>query len=525
MSFISLLLVANVVLVISTSIGNWIRQSINMHIASRVKVSLLSNYISKLLKLPVSFFENKLVGDILQRSLDYERLQSFIMNSAFTIILAILNILVFGVILFIYKPSLFFIFIFGSLLYIIWTFLFWNVRKKMDIQYFSLQAKNNSHWIEILTNINEIKNNNYEKGKRWKWEKLQVKLYDVGIKLLNVNQVESLGSSLINTLKDVSLTFFSAYLVIQGEITIGMLIAIQYILGQLRNPLTEVINFIKSYQIAYISFIRMNEVNQVPEEQDNDVNNNIIFPKNKSLILKNVYFKYNNSSPFVLNNISLVIPEGKITAIVGESGSGKSTLLKILMRLYTQTSGEYYIGETNVSNVSLKVWRDRIGVVNQDGDVFKDSIKNNIVLGSDFNNELFHKAVESSNILKDIEKLPKGFNTVMGENGRGLSQGQKQRVMIARALYKNPEYLFFDEATNALDSINESKVVNNLGKEYEGKTVIIVAHRLSTIKNADQIIVMHNGKIAEVGNHSDLIKNKGAYFQIFTNQISINNIL
>ena len=269
----------------------------------------------------------------------------------------------------------------------------------------------------------------------------------------------------------------------------------------------------------------MNEVNQVPEEQDNDVNNNIIFPTNKSLILKNVYFKYNNSSPFVLNNISLVIPEGKITAIVGESGSGKSTLLKILMRLYTQTSGEYYIGETNVSNVSLKVWRDRIGVVNQDGDVFKDSIKNNIVLGSDFNNELFHKAVESSNILKDIEKLPKGFNTVMGENGRGLSQGQKQRVMIARALYKNPEYLFFDEATNALDSINESKVVNNLGKEYEGKTVIIVAHRLSTIKNADQIIVMHNGKIAEVGNHSDLIKNKGAYFQIFTNQISINNIL
>lgn len=525
MSFITLLLVANIVLVVSTAIGNWIRQSINMHIASRVKVSLLSNYISKLLKLPVSFFENKLVGDILQRSLDYERLQSFIMNSAFSIILALLNILVFGIILFIYKPSLFFIFIFGSLLYILWTLLFWNIRKKMDIQYFSLQAKNNSHWIEILSNINEIKNNNYEKGKRWKWEKLQVKLYEVGIKLLNVNQAESLGSNLITTLKDVSLTFYSAYLVIQGEITIGMLIAIQYILGNLRNPLSEVINFIKSYQTAAISFIRMNEVSQIPEEQDIEVINNIVFPSNKSLVLKNVYFQYSNSSPYVLNNISLVIPEGKVTAIVGESGSGKSTLLKILMRLYTQTSGEFYIGETNVSNISLKVWRDKIGVVNQEGDVFKDSIKNNIILGNEFNSESFQKAVVSSNILRDIEKMPKGFSTVMGENGRGLSQGQKQRVMIARALYKNPEYLFFDEATNALDSINESKVVDNLGKEYEGKTAVIVAHRLSTIKNADQIIVMHNGKIAEIGRHEDLIKNNGIYFQIFTNQISFNNIL
>ena len=525
MSFISVLLVANVILIISTSIGTWIRQSINMHIASRVKVSLLSNYISKLLKLPVNFFENKLVGDILQRSLDYERLQSFIMNSAFAIILALLNILVFGVILFIYKPSLFFIFLFGSVLYVIWTLLFWNIRKKMDIQYFSLQAKNNSHWIEILTNINEIKNNNYEKGKRWKWEKLQVKLYDVGIKLLNVNQAESLGSNLITTLKDVSLTFYSAYLVIQGEITLGMLIAIQYILGNLRNPLAEVINFIKSYQIAYISFIRMNEVNQVPEEQDIEVLNNIVFPSNKSLVLKNIFFRYSNSSPYVLNNISLIIPEGKITSIVGESGSGKSTLLKILMRLYTQSSGEFLIGETNVNNVSLKLWRDKIGVVNQDGDVFKDSIKNNIVLGSEFDNEAFHKAVVSSNILKDIEKLPKGFNTVMGENGRGLSQGQKQRVMIARALYKNPEYLFFDEATNALDSINESKVVSNLGKEYEGKTAIIVAHRLSTIKNADQIVVMKDGKIAEIGKHEDLIKNNGAYFQIFTNQLGLNNVL
>ena len=520
MSFITLLLIANIVLVISTSIGNWIRQSINMHIASRVKISLLSNYILKLLKLPLNFFENKLVGDILQRALDYERLQNFIMNSAFSIILAILNIFIFGIILYIYNPTLSLMFFVGAIIYILWTLLFWNVRKKMDIQYFSLQAKNNSHWIEILTNIQEIKNNNYEKGKRWKWEKLQVKLYEVGLKLLNVNQIEQLGSNLISTLKDVALTFYAAYLVINGEITIGMLIAIQFILGQLRAPLLEVIRFITSYQIAYISFIRMNEVNQVPEEQDPDVLNNVTFPHNRTLSLRNVSFKYGKSSPAILNNISIEIPEGKVTAIVGESGSGKSTLLKILMRLYNPTVGEYYIGDTNVSNISLKIWRDKIGVVNQDGDVFKDSIKNNIILGNEFNKDSFFKAVSSSNILSDIEKLPKGFNTVMGENGRGLSQGQKQRIMIARALYKNPEYLFFDEATNALDSINESKVVSNLKEEYEGKTVVIVAHRLSTIQKADQIIVLKNGRIIESGTHDKLLSYKGLYLQLFNNQFS-----
>ncbi|WP_293955976.1 MULTISPECIES: peptidase domain-containing ABC transporter [unclassified Sphingobacterium] len=519
LNFITLLSAATVILVISSSIGTWISQSLNMHIAARIKISLLSNYILKLFKLPVTFFENKLVGDVLQRSMDYERLQNFIMNSAFGIILSLLNIIVFGSILYFYTPSLSIIFLFGSILYILWTFLFWNVRKKMDIRYFDLLAKNNSHWIETLTNIQDIKLNNYEKGKRWKWEKLQIKLYETNIKLLNVSQIEKIGGDLINTLKDVILTYFTAYLVITGEMTIGMMVAIQFILGQLRAPLAEVIQFITSYQSAYISFIRMNEVNQIREEQDPEILNNLFFPLNKELIVNNLSYRYTGQNSPVLLNLSFVVPEGKFTAIVGESGSGKSTLLKILTRLYEPSAGEYLLGKANISNVSLKLWRDNIGVVSQECSMFNDSIRNNIILDLEFDNDKFYKAVSCSNILPDVERMPKGFNTMIGENGKGLSQGQKQRIMIARALYREPDYLFFDEATNGLDSINEVKVLSNINQFYPGKTIIIVAHRLSTIKSADQIIVLNKGTIVEIGKHEILLNNKRYYSQLYNTQM------
>jgi len=521
MSFIQLLLIANVILVLSTSAGNWIRQSINMHISQRVKVSLLSNYIIKLLRLPMKFFENKLIGDILQRAMDYERLESFLMNSAFSIILAFLNLLVFGIILTVYEPLLFWIFFIGSALYVGWVLFFWNIRKKMDIQYFSLMAQNHSHWIEMLSNIQDIKNNNYEQGKRWRWEKVQVKLYHVAIKLLGVDQAEQVGSNLINTLRDVALTFYSAILVIDGHITFGMLIAVQYIIGQLKGPVSEVVSFISSYQLAMISYVRMAEVDRIEEEETDEVASNTFFPSSKSLTLKNVSFKYHSSGAYIVSNVSMLIPQGKITAIVGSSGSGKSTLMKILLRLYKPITGEFLIGSSNSQNVSLKKWRESIGVVNQDSEVFKDTILNNIVLGKgDFDKDVFLKSVEIANIKNDIEKLPLGYNTLMGENGRGLSEGQKQRVLIARAIYKNPDYLFFDEATNSLDSHNENIVVNNLNKAYEGKTVVIAAHRLATIKNADQILVMKDGKIVEKGNHTILIQKKGEYFKLFESQIS-----
>lgn len=521
LGFIQLLLIANVILVVSTSVGNWIRQTINMHISQRIKTSLLSNYIMKLLKLPLSFFENKLVGDILQRVMDYERIERFLMNSAFSIFLAALNLLVFGVILVIYNSILFWIFLIGSILYVLWVLLFWNIRKKMDLQYFSLMALNHSHWIEMLSNIQDIKNNNYEQGKRWRWEKVQVKIYHTATRLLSVNQSEMIGSNLINTLRDVALTFYSAMLVIDGEITFGMLIAVQYIIGQLKGPVSEVVNFISSYQSAKISYSRMNEVDRIEEEETDEVALNSFFPSSKTISFNNIIFRYNNNSRPVINNISVIIPEGKTTAIVGGSGSGKSTFIKLLLRLYKPSSGEMLIGSSNSLNVSLKEWRGRIGVVTQDNQMFKDTILNNIILGKgEFIKEQFIEAVRIANINEDIEKLPLGYNTLIGENGRGLSEGQKQRIFIARAIYKNPDYLFFDEATNALDSYNEKIVVKNLQEQNQGKTVIIAAHRLATIKNAHQILVMKDGRIVEVGNHETLLKKQGEYYKLFESQLS-----
>lgn len=518
-NFIVLLLIANVVLVISVSIGNWIRQSINIHISSRIKISILSNYIIKLLKLPLAYFENKLVGDIFQRALDYDRMENFIMNSAFSIILSFFNLFVFGIILFIYQPILLFVFLLGAVLYVSWTLFFWNIRKKMDFEFFALKSKNNSHWIELLTHIEEIKNNNYEQGKRWSWERIQVKLYRINLRILKINQIDSVGSNLISTLSDIALTFLTVYFVIEGEITLGMMIAVQYILGQLKSPLSAIIQFISSYQTAYISFIRINESSSIPDEQ---VEKNIYhrkLPERKSLILKNVYYKYNSSPKNTLNNINLIIPQGKITAIVGASGSGKSTLLKILSRLYVPTSGDYMIGNVNMASVDLGVWRDRLGVVNQNSDVFKETIKENIILGKEYEIDKFYDIIKIVNLLDELESLPAGFNTLMGENGRGLSEGQKQRIMIARALYKNPDYLFLDEATNSLDSINESILVNNLNEIFEGKTVVLVAHRLATIKNADNIIVLDKGNIVEIGNEKDLLLRKGYYFRLIQNQM------
>jgi ATP-binding cassette subfamily B protein len=518
-NFITLLLIANIVLVISVSFGNWIRQSINIHISSRIKISILSNYIIKLLKLPLAYFENRLVGDILQRALDYDRMENFIMNSAFSIVLAFFNLLVFGVILFIYQPILLFVFLLGAILYITWTLFFWNVRKKMDFEFFTLKAKNNSHWIELLTHIEEIKNNNYEQGKRWSWERVQVKLYHINLKILKIDQIDSVGSNLINTLSDITLTFLTVYFVIEGEITLGMMIAVQYILGQLKSPLSAIIQFISSYQIAYISFIRINESSNIPDEQLEESIYHRTLPEVKSLTLKKVYFAYNNVSKNTLSNINLTIQQGKITAIVGASGSGKSTLLKILSRLYVPNSGDYFIGNTNMSSVDLGIWRDKLGVVNQNSDVFKETIKENIILGSEYDIDKFYEVIKRVNLLDEIESMPAGFNTLMGENGRGLSEGQKQRIMIARALYKNPDYLFLDEATNSLDSINESILVKNLNEIFEGKTVVIVAHRLATIKNADNIIVLDKGEIVEIGNEKELLSRKGFYYRLIQNQI------
>lgn len=521
LDFINLVLLANITIIVAVLLSNMVRDWILLHITSRVNVSLISDYLIKLMKLPVTFFENKLVGDILQRANDHERIRSFLMNSSLSIIFSTLTLIVFSVILCLYNTLIFFIFVFGSILFIAWILLFLKFRKKMDWEYFDLVSKNQSYWVETIECIQDIKINNYEKKKRWKWEAIQAKLYKVNQRLLKINNTQNLGAQFINQLTNLFITFFCAKAVLKGEITFGVMISTQFIIGMLNAPILQFVSFIQSFQSAQISFLRLNEIHQLQEEEENPIGNNIELPEHKSLIIRNVSFQYNRNSNAVLRNINLIIPQGRVTAFVGDSGSGKTTLLKLILRLYQPSAGEISIGNLNIQNVNLRQWRDRCGAVMQDGKIFSDTILNNIVLDDDnINYDKLKKAVITANISNEIEALPEGYQTMMGETGRGLSGGQKQRLLIARALYKDPDYLFFDEATNSLDVINEQKIVTALDNVFKNKTVVVVAHRLSTIRKADQIVVLKNGSIVEVGNHTSLMGNeKGHYYQLVKTQM------
>jgi ATP-binding cassette subfamily B protein len=522
LKFINVVLIANICIVISIMLSNAVRNWILLHVTSRINIAIISDYLIKLMKLPITFFENKLVGDILQRANDHERIRSFIMNNGLNMIFSTMTFVVFGIILSIYNTAIFLIFLFGSIIYILWTLAFIRIRKKLDWEYFDLVSKDQSYWVETISGMQDIKINNYETAKRWKWEKNQVKLHRVNTRVLSITDTQNLGAQFIDTLKNLCITFYCAKAVIAGEITFGVMISTQFIIGMLNGPVIQFIQFIISAQFAQISFLRLNEIHQLKEEEDETVNNSIELPSKKTIVLKNVSFQYSPNSPLTIKNLTMVIPEGKVTAIVGDSGSGKTTLLKLLLRLYEPTYGEISVGGMNIVNVSLKQWRERCGAVMQDGKIFNDTILNNIILGDEHvNYELLRHAVETANIAHEIESLPSGYQTVMGELGRGLSGGQKQRILIARALYKNPDYLFFDEATNSLDAINEQKIVNSLEHVFQGKTVIIIAHRLSTIRKADQIIVLRDGQIMEVGNHESLVKREGRYYELISTQSEI----
>ena len=521
LDFIDLVLIANIVIIVSILLSNMIRDWILLHITSRVNISLISDYLIKLMKLPITFFENKLIGDILQRAQDHERIRDFIMNNSLNFIFSILTFFIFGVILFIYNPILFLIYLSGSSLFILWVLFFLRFRKKLDWEYFDIHTKNQSYWVETIGSIQDIKINNYEKQKRWKWEAIQVRMFKIDQKILRITNAQNLGAQFINQLTNLFITFYCAKAVIRGEITFGVMISTQFIIGMLNGPIMQFISFIQSAQYAKISFLRLNEIHELEEEEENETNNNIKLPEDKNLLLRNVSFQYSRNGNYILNNISMVIPEGKVTAIVGDSGSGKTTLLKLILRLYKPTHGELKIGNLNIQNVSLKQWRNSCGAVMQDGKIFNDTIQNNIVLDDEnINYDRLKKAVTTANIATEIEAMPKGYQTMMGESGRGLSGGQKQRILIARALYKDPDYLFFDEATNSLDVINEQKIVTALEEIFKNKTVIVVAHRLSTIRKADQIIVLKNGFITEVGNHDSLMtRENGHYYQLVKTQI------
>lgn len=518
--FINMVLVGNICILVSIMMFSTIRDWVLMHITARVNIALISDYLIKLMKLPVTFFENKLLGDILQRAQDHERIRSFIMNNSLSLVFSSFTFLIFSIILFIYNSVIFYIFIAGSLLYTIWVMAFLTIRKKLDWQYFELVSLNQSYWVETVSAIQDIKLYNYERTRRWRWEEIQAKLYKVNKRVLAVTNLQNLGAQFIENIKNMSITFFCATAVVSGNITFGMMISTQFILGMLNGPLVQFIGFIVSAQYAKISFYRMNEIRQLDDEEALlSIGSSMILPQNKSLVLQNVMFQYAQHLPYVIQGVNLVIPENKVTAIVGASGCGKSTLLKLLIRLYKPSYGNISMGQMDVSAINLRKWREMCGVVMQDGHVFSDTIRNNIVLDDEnIDSDHLIKCCQMAQILGDIEQMPRGFDTEVGEQGRGLSGGQKQRLLIARALYHKPTYLFLDEATNALDSVNEQLIVNSLNSVFKDKTVVVIAHRLSTIRNAHQIVVMDRGRVVELGNHETLINHKGLYYKMVMSQ-------
>lgn len=515
-----MVLIGNISILLSVTVFNVVRDWILLHITSRVNIALISDYLIKLMKLPVTFFENKLLGDILQRAHDHERIRSFIMNNSLSLIFSMLTFILFGVILLIYNVIIFYIFLTGSILYVLWVLLFLNIRKKLDWEYFELVSKDQSYWVETVSSIQDIKIYNYEKHRRWKWEEIQASLYKVNKRVLNVTNSQNLGAQFIESIKNMAIVFYCASAVIKGDITFGIMISTQFIIGMLNGPLIQFINFVVSAQYAKISFLRMNEIRQLEDEEELlSIGSTSILPECRDITLENVIFQYAINSTLVLKNIYLRIPQNKVTAIVGGSGSGKSTLLKLLVRLYKPSYGEIKMGGMNVSTINLRKWREMCGVVMQDGKLFSDTIVNNIVLDDEhINYERLHEVCRVAQIEEEVNSMPKGFETMIGETGRGLSGGQKQRLLIARALYRNPNFLFLDEATNSLDVINERKIVDALNAAFQDRTVIVIAHRLSTIRNADQIVVLHQGSVAEIGNHESLMEKKGYYYSLVSSQ-------
>lgn len=522
-NFINMVLIGNICILISVMVFNVLRDWILMHITARVNVALISDYLIKLMKLPVTFFENKLLGDILQRAHDHERIRSFIMNNSLALVFSSLTFVLFSIILLYYNPTIFLIFISGSLLYVLWVLLFLKIRKKLDWEYFEIISRDQSYWVETVNAISDIKIYNYEKHRRWKWEEIQAGLYRVNKRVQSVTNIQNLGAQFIESVKNMAIVFFCATAVIRGDITFGVMISTQFIIGMLNGPLVQFINFVISAQYAKISFLRMNEIRQLKDEDELlSVGGTSILPEKKDLTVENVMFRYTATSPLVLKNIYLHIPENKVTAIVGGSGSGKSTLLKLLIRLYQPTYGDIKMGGMNVNAINLREWRSLCGVVMQDGRLFSDTILNNIVLEDEhIDYTRLHESCRIAQIEDEINSMPKGYDTVIGETGRGLSGGQKQRLLIARALYRNPQYLFLDEATNSLDTLNERRIVDALTAAFERRTVMVVAHRLSTIRNADQIVVMHEGKIVEVGDHPHLMEHHGYYYRLVASQAEV----
>ncbi len=525
LNFIQIVLAAQLMLLFSQTIVEFIRSRILLHISTRINISLLSGFWSKLLKLPMQFFDSKHPGDIIQRIGDHHRIESFLTGTALNTFFSVFNLILFSFVLLNYNSTVFLIFACGSVLYLFWIRVFLRYRRQLDYKKFAISAKENNATMQLVYGMQEIKLNNAENTYRWAWEGLQAGLFKLNFESLSLNQYQQIGAFFINQGKNVLITFIVAKLVIEAKLTMGMMLAIQYIIGQLNSPIEQLIGFTQQAQDAKISLERLNDIHALDDEEPTHKQFNHFLPEENSIHIKNLSFTYPGAgNEPVLRNINLAIQEGKVTAIVGTSGSGKTTLVKLLLRFYDSYKGDIYLNKTNFKTISPKFWRSISGAVMQDSFVFNDNIRKNITVADDkIDEQRLIQACKTANILEFIETLPLGFYTKLGAEGNGISGGQKQRLAIARAVYKNPQFLFFDEATNSLDANNEKVILENLQQFFNNKTVIVVAHRLSTVKNADKIIVMDCGEIAEEGTHSELILKKGKYFELVKNQLELGN--
>ena len=522
LSIITLILIAQLMLLIGATSVRMVNNWITLHISTRVSISLISDFLIRLVKSPMEFFDHKKIGDTVQRIGDHDRIENFITTQSLSLLYSIITLVVFSIVMLTYNVKIFIVFLAFSTVYFVWLLIFMKKRKVLDYKFFGISSASQGATYQLISGIQEAKLQNNTQEQRWKWEDIRVDLFDANIEQLKLSQKQQIGSTFINESKNIVITIIAASLVINGSITLGMMLAIQYIIGQLSVPVIQIANYIYNIQDVKISLERINEIkNQKDENADRHNSLNIT---DNSIKIKNLSFRYEGSSVDVLKNINLTVDNNETVAIVGSSGSGKTTLLKLILQYYLPQNGCIEMGGTDLRDVNVQSLWDRCGVVMQDGYIFSDTIAKNIATSTDeIDLSRLKYAADMARLSPFIESLPLKYNTIVGDDGRSLSSGQRQRLLIARAIYKNADFLFFDEATNALDATNEKFILQNINQFIHNKTALIIAHRLSTVKHADKIVVLEDGYVVESGTHDELISNKSYYYNLVKNQLELNN--